>query len=98
GGGEVGLRTGGGADGGGGGAEQLDVVVGQVGGVHGGRARPGQPLLGQQRGGGAAVERPARLVLPRLLGQVEVQRAPGRGVGDDRQLARGHRPHRVDGR
>ena len=91
--GEVALGRRGDADVGAGAAEQRDVVVGQVGGVHDRRARSEQPLVVEQPGRRDAVRRQAGLVLGDLLGEVDVQRRP---AAEHVQLVARHGPHRVD--
>ncbi len=87
------------ADGGGGVGEELDVLVRQVGRVHGGGARPEHAVVGEQPGRGDAVRGQAGVVLGGLLGEVDVQRRPAhRGpVRDGAQLVGRDGPHRVHG-
>ena len=77
--GEVALGGGRDADVGAGGAEQLDVVVGEVGRVHDRGVGAEEVRLVQQPGRGDAVRREAGLVLGDLLGEVHVQRRAARG-------------------
>ena len=74
-------------------AQERDVVVGEVGGVHDGGARAEQPLVVEQARGRDAVRREAVLVLARLLGEVDVQRV---ATAEDVELVARHRAHRVD--
>ena len=79
---------------------QGDVLVGEVGVVDAGGARPEHAVVGEEPGGRAAVGGPAGVVLGGLLGQVHVQRGPPL-LGPPRhgrQLVGGHGPYGVDGR
>ena len=58
---------------------------------------PSSAGVGEQLGRGDAVRREAGVVLGDLLGEVDVQRLPGR-LDDDRQLLARHRADRVDRR
>ena len=86
------------AGGGAGGAEEGDVLVGEVGGVDGGGPRAQHPGRLGQGGRGAAGGGQAGLVLGPLLGQVEVQGGPAvGGPGGDRGHGRRvDRPDAVD--
>ncbi len=95
--GQVGFRGGAEARAGAGGAEQLDVLCGQVRGVHGGGARGQRARLVQQLGGRQAVGVEAGLVLGGLLGEVDVQGVVGEGGGDLGELGAGHGADGVDG-
>ncbi len=76
------------------------VLVAQVGGVHGGEPIAQGAVVGQDPGRVEAVGGAALLVLGRLLAEVGVQGSGG-AVGPRRDHLDGHRvdrPHRVDGR
>ena len=97
--GQEGLRGRAQADAGAAAAQQVDVVPGEVGGVHHRAARPQRPGVVQHPRRGGPVGRQAGLVLRGLLGQVRVQRRPEavRPVDDRAHLDWRHRAHRVDG-
>ena len=82
-------------------AEQLDVVVGEVGRVHGG-ACAGRARRGRAAAGSASRRRPARQASfsRALLGHVHVQRrlVAAAQAGDGAELVGRHGPHRVHGR
>ena len=66
-----------------------DVVVGEVGGVHGGRARAEQrPRRRAAAVGVTPYAAQAGVVLGDLLGEVDVQRAAGGGLGDGARAGR----------
>ena len=76
--------------------QQPDVVLAQVGRVHGGGQRTERSGLGEQLRGGDVVRRQAGFVLGDLLGDVDVQRHARGGLDDHLQLVPRHRTHRVD--
>ena len=77
-------------------AQQVAVLLRQVGGMDGGGVRAERAVLGEQADRREAVRREARLVLRALLGDVEVQRLALGPLDDDVQLPGGHGPDRVD--
>ena len=79
-------------------ADDGDVVVGEVGGVHERRHRPDQAVVGEQPGGGDAVRLEARVVLGDLLGDVHVQRTVADPRRDRVEVGGGDRADRVHGR
>jgi hypothetical protein len=95
---EVALGGGAEAGEGTGGAEVADVVVGQVGRVHGTGQRPEHAVVGEQLRGGGAVRRDAGVVLRGLLRQVHVERLAGCGLHDRAELVVGDGADGVDGR
>ena len=79
-------------------AEQRDVVVGEVGGVHGAGPRAEGAGVGEQLRRGDAVRREAGLVLGDLLGEVDVQRRSRRQPRRPRRAARAGRRGRSGSR
>ena len=94
---EVALGGGAEAGEGTGGAEVADVVVGQVGRVHGAGQRAEHAVVGEQLGGGGAVRRDAGVVLRGLLRQVDVERLARGGLHDRAELVVGDGADGVDG-